>query len=83
MPLEVYLDPCTINCRKVLAGLDLIGADYKEHLVDYFKSEQKSDAYTKIVRFSQTCAGLRWAFLRHVSAHNITAPSPKSYRHKL
>ncbi|KAK4495507.1 hypothetical protein PRZ48_013839 [Zasmidium cellare] len=48
MVLQVYLDPCTINCRKVLAGLDLIGAKYEIHHIDYFKGEQKSDAFTKI-----------------------------------
>ncbi|KAI9869907.1 MAG: hypothetical protein M1823_008909, partial [Watsoniomyces obsoletus] len=46
--LEVYLDPCTVNSRKVLAGLDLLGTKYNLNHVDYFKSEQKSDWYTKI-----------------------------------
>lgn len=26
--LEIYLDPCTVNSRKVLAGLDLLGTEY-------------------------------------------------------
>jgi glutathione S-transferase len=46
--LEVYLDPCTVNSRKVLAGLDLMGVKYDLKKVDYFKSEQKSDWYSKI-----------------------------------
>ena len=46
--LEVYLDPCTVNSRKVLAGLDLLGTQFNLNKVDYFKSEQKSDWYTKI-----------------------------------
>lgn len=25
MTIQIYLDPCTVNSRKVLAGLDLIG----------------------------------------------------------
>lgn len=25
MTISIYLDPCTVNSRKVLAGLDLIG----------------------------------------------------------
>jgi hypothetical protein len=25
MTLSIYLDPCTVNSRKVLAGLDLMG----------------------------------------------------------
>lgn len=48
MALKVYLDPITINCRKVLAGLDLLKAQYEVEHVDYFKGEQKSDSYTKI-----------------------------------
>lgn len=35
--LEVYLDPCTVNCRKVLAGLDLLGTQY--HLNHVSSSE--------------------------------------------
>ena len=46
--LEVYLDPCTVNSRKVLAGLLLVDADYKFNFIDYFAGEQKSDAYRKI-----------------------------------
>ncbi|OSZ67348.1 glutathione S-transferase family protein [Hydrogenophaga sp. IBVHS2] len=46
--MKIYADPITVNCRKVLAGLDLMGAPYELHLVDYFKGEQKSDAYTAI-----------------------------------
>lgn len=37
MVLQVYLDPCTVNSRKVLAGLDLIGLQYEFHHIDYFK----------------------------------------------
>ncbi|CAK3793734.1 glutathione S-transferase GSTF2 [Lecanosticta acicola] len=48
MVLQIYLDPCTINCRKVLAGLDLIGTKYDLHHIDYFKGEQKSEAFVKI-----------------------------------
>ncbi len=43
--MELYADPITVNCRKVVAGLDLIGASYTLKHVDYFKSEQKSLAY--------------------------------------
>lgn len=51
MGLEVYLDPCTINSRKVLAGLDLMNVQYKYNHVDYFKGEQKSDWFTVINPF--------------------------------
>lgn len=46
--MKIYADPITVNCRKVLAGLDLMGAPYERVHVDYFKSEQKSPAYTAI-----------------------------------
>lgn len=26
--MELYMDPITVNCRKVLAGMKLIGAPY-------------------------------------------------------
>lgn len=52
MPLEVYADPCTINCRKVIAGLDLIGIDYDLKHIDYFTGQQKSDDYKKINPFA-------------------------------
>ena len=46
--LEVYLDPCTVNSRKVLAGLDLLGTQYHLNNVNYFAQEHKSDTYLKI-----------------------------------
>ena len=48
MVLKVYLDPCTVNSRKVLAGLKLMGVDYEYNHIDYFKGEQKSEEYLKI-----------------------------------
>ncbi|SMY29883.1 unnamed protein product [Zymoseptoria tritici ST99CH_1A5] len=47
MVLQVYLDPCTINCRKVLAGLDMMDVKYEEHFVSFFKGEQKGENYVK------------------------------------
>ena len=46
--LEVYLDPCTVNSRKVLAGLDLLGTQYHFNHVDYFTGEHKTPEYLKI-----------------------------------
>ena len=46
--MKIHADPITINCRKVLAGLKLMNAPYELALVDFFKGEQKSDAYLKI-----------------------------------
>ena len=46
--MKIYADPITVNCRKVLAGLDLIGAQFERVHVDYFKGEQKSEAYVAI-----------------------------------
>ena len=46
--LQVYLDPCTVNSRKVLAGLALLGTEYDYHFINYFAGEQKSEAFKKI-----------------------------------
>lgn len=46
--LKVYLDPCTVNCRKVLAGLDLIGAPFEIQKVNYFTGEHKQPPYLEI-----------------------------------
>ncbi len=46
--MKIYADPITVNCRKVLAGLDLMGAPYELVHVDYFKAEQKAPAYLAI-----------------------------------
>lgn len=46
--MKLYYDPITVNCRKVVAGLDLIGASYDEELVSYFGGEHKLTAYTSI-----------------------------------
>ena len=48
MVLEVYLDPCTVNSRKVLAGLDLLSTQYHYNHVDYFAGEHKGLEYLKI-----------------------------------
>lgn len=46
--LQVYLDPCTVNSRKVLAGLALLGTEYKFNHINYFTGAHKSDEYKKI-----------------------------------
>ncbi len=46
--MKIYADPITVNCRKVLAGLDLIGAPYERVHVDYFKGEQKAEPYISV-----------------------------------
>jgi glutathione S-transferase len=46
--LEIYLDPVTVNSRKVLAGLDLLGTPYHFNHVDYFAGAHKSPEYMKI-----------------------------------
>lgn len=46
--LEVYLDPCTVNSRKILAGLDLLGTKYHLNHVDYFIGDHKGAEYLKI-----------------------------------
>ena len=46
--MKIYADPITVNCRKVLAGLDLLGAPFELVHVDYFKAEQKAPSYLAI-----------------------------------
>jgi len=46
--MKIYADPITVNCRKVLAGLDLMGVPFELVHVDYFKAEQKAPAYIAI-----------------------------------
>lgn len=46
--LEVYCDPCTVNSRKVLAGLDLLGTKYNFNHIDYFTGQHKSPDFLKI-----------------------------------
>jgi glutathione S-transferase len=43
--LEVYLDPATINSRKVLAGLELLGTPYHVNHVNYFAGAHKQPDY--------------------------------------
>ncbi len=43
--MELYADPITVNCKKVLAGFALMGIPYTLKKVDYFKSEQKNPDY--------------------------------------
>lgn len=46
--LKVYLDPCTVNCRKVLAGLNLMGVPFERVHVDYFAGGHKKPEYLAI-----------------------------------
>lgn len=46
--MKLYADPITVNCRKVLAGFDLLGTKFETLKVDYFSGEQKSPAYLAI-----------------------------------
>ena len=46
--MELFADPITVNCRKVLAGMKMIGADYTLTKVDYFQGEQKSPEFMAI-----------------------------------
>jgi len=46
--MQIYADPITVHCRKVLAGLDFLGAPFERVHVDYFKAEQKEPAYTAL-----------------------------------
>lgn len=46
--MDVYADPITVNCKKVLSGLQLMGVPYQLRHVDYFKGDHKQRPYTDI-----------------------------------
>ena len=46
--MELFADPITINCRKVMAGLMMLGVDFQLNKVDFFKGQQKGEDYLKI-----------------------------------
>lgn len=48
MVLHIYCAPYTVNSRKVLAGLDLLGTKFDLHSIDFMNDEHKSDEFTKI-----------------------------------
>ena len=46
--MQIHADPITVNCRKVLAGLDLMGVEFERVHVDYFKGEQKAEPFLSL-----------------------------------
>lgn len=46
--MKLYYDPITVNCRKVLAGLDMIGATFEPQVLGYFAGEHKQTPFTDI-----------------------------------
>ena len=46
--LRVYADPCTVNSRKVLAGLALLGTEYEFEFINYLTGVHKSEKFKKI-----------------------------------
>ena len=56
--LQVYLDPCTVNSRKVLAGLELVGMPYELKHVDYFTGAHKKPEFLGSTRTGR--CRLRW-----------------------
>ena len=46
--MKLYIDPITVNCRKVIAGLDMIGASYETEQLNYFGGDHKQPTFTKI-----------------------------------
>ncbi len=43
--MKIHADPITVNCKKVLAGLQLMGADYDLVHVDYFQGAHKAKPF--------------------------------------
>jgi len=46
--MKLYYDPITVNCRKVVAGFNLMGASFEKAHVDYFNAGQKAPEYLAI-----------------------------------
>ena len=46
--MKLYFDPITVNCRKAIAGLKFVGADYEDVKIDYFAGGHKEPSYTAL-----------------------------------
>jgi len=46
--IKLYYDPITVNCRKVLAGFDLVGLEYESVKMDYFGGDHKKPEYVAV-----------------------------------
>lgn len=46
--MKLHLDPITVNCRKVLAGFDLIGMPFETVKMNYFGGDHKTPDYTSL-----------------------------------
>lgn len=46
--MKIYADPITVNCRKVLAGLELMNVPFERVHVDYFTGGHKAATYQAI-----------------------------------
>lgn len=46
--VDIFADPITINCRKALAGLKMMGIPYTLEKIDFFQGGQKQDTYLAI-----------------------------------
>ena len=46
--MKLYYDPITVNCRKVLAGADFVGAAYDSAVMNYFGGDHKQPEYSAL-----------------------------------
>ncbi len=46
--MKLYFDPVTVNCRKIVAGFNLLGMPYESVKVDYFTGGHKAPEYLAI-----------------------------------
>lgn len=46
--MKIYADPISVNCRKVLAGLQLMDVDYERVHVDYFQGKHKEPDFVAL-----------------------------------
>ena len=57
--MRLYYDPITVNCRKVVAGLDLIGAGYSVEVVaDAISSRTAANRQVGLDKMSRAGAGI-------------------------
>ena len=81
--MQLYVDPITVNSRKVIAGFKLLGIDYEQIHVDYFKGEQKSAKFKAINPMASLPALVDGDFILWESNAILTYAADKYEREEL
>jgi hypothetical protein len=80
----LYADPITVNCRKVMAGLEFLGVDFERVRVDFFAGEHKEPGSIQMHRFLSyrtaiSSYGSRMQFSNlPPTSMNVRKPTPKT-----